>query len=127
MWLIEEIAEQHIRRAMEQGLFDDLPGAGTPLVLDDNRMVPEELRAGYRLLKNAGYVPPEVDSLREIHDLQSLLAGVVDPGKRDKGIRRLRLLEARLAEGRGRGLSTAVQQQYSDKLLAAFAKSERDQ
>jgi hypothetical protein len=35
------------------------PGSGEPLTLDDDSHVPAELRAGYRLLKNAGCLPPE--------------------------------------------------------------------
>jgi hypothetical protein len=120
--LIDDIAERHILAAMERGELDDLPGAGKPLALNDDRMVPEELRAGYRLLKNAGYLPPEVESLREIRDLRAILAKVVDSPERDLRVRRLRLLETRLAEGRGRGLSPAVQQQYLDQLLAALAR-----
>ena len=45
-------AEQRILEAQTQGVFDDLPGAGAPLKLDDDAMVPEELRAAYRILKN---------------------------------------------------------------------------
>ena len=60
MMLIDQIAERHIQQAIERGEFDDLPGAGRPLGLEDDALVPEELRAGYRLLRNAGYLPPEL-------------------------------------------------------------------
>jgi hypothetical protein len=123
MWLIDEIAEQHIRQAMERGELDNLPGSGKPIALDDDRLVPQELRAGYRLLKNAGFVPPELESLREIRNLQALLACAQDPQERDLGVRRLRLLEARLAEGRGRGLAPGAQQQYREKLVSALASA----
>lgn len=114
MWLIDKIAEQQILQALERGELDDLPGAGKPIELDDNRMVPEELRAGYRILKNSGYLPPELESRREVRSLQLVLAGITEPAERDKCLRRLRLLEARLAEGSGRQLSTAVHQQYRE-------------
>ena len=68
MWLIDQIAERHILQAMERGEFDDLPGTGRPLALEDDRLIPEHLRAGYRLLKNAGYLPPDVQALREVRD-----------------------------------------------------------
>jgi hypothetical protein len=87
-------------------------------------MVPEELRAGYRVLTDAGYVPPEVESLREIRSLRSLLVCASDPQERDKRVERLRLLEMRLAEGRGRGLSPAVQQQYPERLLGSLGRAE---
>lgn len=74
MWMLDQIAEQRIAEAMQQGAFEHLPGAGLPLLLDDDSLVPEELRAGYRLLKNAGYLPPELDLRREIADVHALLA-----------------------------------------------------
>ncbi|MDI5568641.1 DUF1992 domain-containing protein, partial [Salmonella enterica subsp. enterica serovar Kentucky] len=42
-----------IIEAQRKGEFDNLPGRGEPLILDDDSHVPAELRAGYRLLKNA--------------------------------------------------------------------------
>ena len=49
------LAERKIEEAIERGDFDDLPGAGRPLDLDDlDPMLPEELRMAYRILKNAG-------------------------------------------------------------------------
>src|SRR5438874_13315278 len=66
------LAERRIEEAIARGELDDLPGAGRPLELDDDRLVPEELRAAYRMLKNAGYVPPDVEDLREIGQLERL-------------------------------------------------------
>ena len=59
MGLLQQLAEARIREAIEAGELDNLAGRGRPLQLDDDRLVPEGLRAGYRLLKNAGYLPPE--------------------------------------------------------------------
>lgn len=74
MWLLDRIAEQRITEAMQEDAFEHLQGAGLPLRLDDDSLVPEELRVGYRLLKNAGYLPPELDLRREIADVHALLA-----------------------------------------------------
>ena len=63
MLALEWIAERRIAEAVSQGEFDNLPGAGRPLDLDDDALVPEELRAAYRILKNAGIAPPEVKKL----------------------------------------------------------------
>lgn len=51
MWLLDQWAERHILDAQRQGEFDDLPGSGQPLKLDDDSHVPPELRAAYRMLK----------------------------------------------------------------------------
>jgi hypothetical protein len=57
------IAEQRIAEAIANGELDDLPGTGKALELDDDALVPEELRVAYRILKNAGVAPPEVRKL----------------------------------------------------------------
>ena len=49
MWLLDQWAERHILDAQTKGEFDNLPGSGEPLTLDDDSHVPAELRAGYRL------------------------------------------------------------------------------
>ncbi|HEX6413120.1 MAG TPA: DnaJ family domain-containing protein [Burkholderiales bacterium] len=62
--MLDFIAEQRIAEAIANGDFDDLPGSGKPLELDDDSLLPEELRLAYRILKNAGFVPPEIESLK---------------------------------------------------------------
>lgn len=77
MWLLDQWAERHIRDAQKKGEFDDLPGRGEPLMLDDDSHIAPELRAGYRLLKNAGCLPPELEQRREAVELVDLLKGSV--------------------------------------------------
>ena len=77
--LIDRLAEQQIQAAIDRGELSGLPGEGRPLPQEDLSMVPEHLRAGYRLLKNAGYLPPEVVALREIRDAEALLARIRSP------------------------------------------------
>lgn len=122
MSLLDHLAEAHIRDAAEQGVFDDLPGAGQPLPQDEASHVPQELRAGYRLLKNAGYVPPEVNQAREIRELRDLLSAVdPDSSEADKAMRRLRLLETTLAANRhGRGLLRDPR--YDSRIRASLSR-----
>ncbi len=54
------LVEQKLLAAVSRGELDDLPGAGKPHELDDDPLVPEDLRMAYRILKNAGYAPAEV-------------------------------------------------------------------
>ncbi|GFK95354.1 hypothetical protein NNJEOMEG_03216 [Fundidesulfovibrio magnetotacticus] len=56
---IAAVAEERIRQAMERGEFEDLPGRGMPLDVDDAAHVPPELRMAWRLLKNGGYLEEE--------------------------------------------------------------------
>lgn len=63
---LENVLEEQIRRAIEEGKFSNLKGAGKPLNLDDYFATPEDIRAGYTLLKNNDFVPPEIELLKEI-------------------------------------------------------------
>jgi ribosomal protein L39E len=62
MSLIDEI----IHQAMERGEFDQLPGQGAPLKLDDERHVPEELRLAHRIMKDNDIVPDWIMSGKEL-------------------------------------------------------------
>lgn len=104
MWLLDQLAEQHILEAQQKGELTGLPGEGAPLVLDDDSHVPAELRAGYRLLKNAGFLPPELELRREALELNDLLAGLAPEDQAHSAyVKRLRLLEIRLIQA---GMST---------------------
>ena len=70
MTVLEYIAERKIVAAIERGELSDLPGQGAPLALDDDALIPGTLRMAYRILRNAGFLPPEVESLRAIGDLE---------------------------------------------------------
>jgi hypothetical protein len=82
MKLLDALVEQRIAAAISRGEFDDLPGAGAPLAFDDDALVPEEVRVANRILKNAGFVPPAVEQLRALRDLQAELNAVSDPATR---------------------------------------------
>ena len=85
MLLLEKIAEKKIREAIERGEFANLPGAGKPLRLEDDSMIPEDLRVAYKILKNAGCIPPELELRREIITLRDLLQSIEDEdGKRER-------------------------------------------
>jgi len=93
--MLEFIAEQRIAEAIARGELDGLPGTGRPLQLDDDALIPEELRLAYRILKNAGYVPAEVETLNEIAQLERI---ALDGGNA-RAVRKLALLKARIENG----------------------------
>src|SRR5690242_6396469 len=94
MLALELLAERKIEEAIARGEFDDLPGAGRPLEFDDDPLVPAELRVVYRILKNAGYVPPEIQTLNHIAELERLIArDDMDDQARARGVRKLALLK----------------------------------
>lgn len=123
MWLLDQWAERHILDAQCQGEFDDLPGSGEPLILDDDLHVPTELRAGYRLLKNAGCLPPELQQRKEAVDLADLLKTVrQDEPEYEALSRRLTLLELKLRQA---GLSTDfLHGEYAQSLATKIKENE---
>jgi hypothetical protein len=64
----ESLIDQQIRAAEAAGQFRNLPGAGKPLDLGDDKDVPDELRVGFRMLKNAGYAPPWIELQKSIRE-----------------------------------------------------------
>lgn len=112
---LDGIAERRIREAQARGEFDDLPGAGAPLEFDDDALVPEELRAAYRVLKNAGFLPPELEAHGEIREIEQLLRQVEDEFERARLLSRINFLLSRTVQGRRHG-SLRVQEAYLGKI-----------
>ena len=117
MSLLDMLAETKIAAAIEAGELANLPGAGRPLDLDDDPLVPEDLRVAWRILRNAGFVPPEVEARREQVELTRLIATLDDEPARKRAALRLALLECRReATGAGCGLPATYRGALLDKL-----------
>ncbi len=99
----DAIVERKIAEAQLAGAFDDLPGAGKPLDLEEDRLVPEDVRTAYRILRNAGYLPAELLDRKEAAGLRRLVATIAagDPERR-RLLAKLALLEARMEADRAR-------------------------
>ncbi len=119
MLLTEQIAEQLIIAARDRGELDNLPGQGRPLALDDDSAVPPELRASYRILKNSGYIPAEVEQLRQVRQVESLLAQAESDNDKKTLLLKLSLLRSKLPSLQ---LATAGTQRYRDKILQRLYK-----
>ncbi len=122
---VERLAEARIQEAMARGELSNLPGEGQPLQLDDRVLVPEELRVAYRLLKNAGFLPPEVQLRRDIAEAEELLLAVTDDSERPKARARLQLLRTRLDGARRHGANLLVEEHYHQKLLERLGRNQR--
>ena len=115
MNLVDSLAEARIQEAIERGELQGLPGEGRPLPEEDLSLVPVELRAGFRLLKNAGFLPPELQDLREVREIESLLRSLQpDQPEHRQAQLRLSLLRNRLD---ARGGRTALVLEYERQLL----------
>jgi len=116
MDLLDRLVEANINAASKRGVFDNLAGAGQPQNLDEDNGVPESLRAGYRLLKNAGFVPPEIQTRREIDSIDQLLrAATSDDAESRRLFKRRQWLELRLAES-SRGRALLADREYGAQL-----------
>lgn len=85
----DEIIERRIKQAQQNGDFDNLPGRGRPLEIEDDSGVPEDLRLAYKILKNANCLPPEVELRKEIHQMKDLLEAIPDEKEKYLQIRRI--------------------------------------
>ena len=101
MRLLDALVEQRIAAAAARGEFDDLPGAGLPLTLDDDALVPEEVRVANRILKNAGFAPPAVEQLRALCDLMNERKAVSDNATRGRLQAKMLALDMALESLRG--------------------------
>jgi hypothetical protein len=120
MICFQKIAERRIIEAINRGEFDNLPGAGQPLELVDDSHVPEDLRMAYKVLKNAGYVPPEISLRKEIVKTEQLLAGMEDTKVKYRQLKKLNFLITKLNMMRRIPTSLEKSQHYEEKLVERF-------
>ena len=64
--IIARVAQRKINDAIEEGAFDNLPGKGQPVSLDDDTVTPPHLRVANKVLKNAGVLPDWVQTLKDL-------------------------------------------------------------
>ena len=116
--MFQRLAEQRILEAQRKGEFDDLPGKGQPLELEDLSSVPDELRIGYIVLKNAHVLPPEAELLKDIHILEDLLKHVEDEGERKALAKSIQWKVIRLDMLKRRSMKLNIVRDYSRKLIS---------
>lgn len=108
--LLELMAERAISKAIKEGELDNLNNSGQPIELTDDSMVPEQLRTGYRILKNAGYIPPELEQRNQALELCDLLAqSEQESPEYKKTMQKIRQLELKM---RVKGIDTKFIYRY---------------
>lgn len=95
MAILSWLAEQRIQESMRNGEFDNLPGLGKPLELEDLSGVPEDLRMSFKIMKNAGLLPEEITLRAECVSLEQLIAACHKSG--NGGSREQKKLESSLS------------------------------
>ncbi|RSD26714.1 DUF1992 domain-containing protein [Mesobacillus subterraneus] len=78
------VSEDRIKRAYKDGEFENLPGYGKPLNLEDLSAIPEELRMAYKMLQNAGFSPEEQKLRQEVMSIEDLIRTCENPEEKDR-------------------------------------------
>ena len=112
----QNLAEERIQKALDEGQFLNLKGKGKPLVFDDPAM-PEDLKMAYKVLKNAGYVPEEVQSLKEINNSLELLDSSGVEHDKLKKIKKLNYMVMAFNEKYGRNFSLSNDNGYYELVI----------
>ncbi|CCK79158.1 MULTISPECIES: DnaJ family domain-containing protein [Desulfobacula] len=114
----EAIVEERIKKAQKEGAFDNLEGKNKPLKFEDQH-VPEEFRLAHKILKNAGFLPPEVEIKKKITQTEQLLeAAQIDSPERMKIQKKLNYLLTKLNTTRGdRQCSPILTDAYRENLI----------
>jgi len=102
--------------AQLKGEFDNLPGAGEPLVYENDGHIPEELRLAYKILKNADCLPPEIELKKEILKTEDLLTGMEDTAEKYRVMKKLNFLIMKLNAMRNSNVDFEVPQKYMGKV-----------
>ncbi|GAB7079455.1 DnaJ family domain-containing protein [Megalodesulfovibrio paquesii] len=117
-WAIfQTIAEERIRAAYEDGGFAELPGKGQPMQLEDDSLVPPENRMAWKILKNAGMCPPELELEKEACSLAEMLSHCQDEQERYKQINKLQCLVTRINMRRNRPVQLDGDVEYYQKIV----------
>ena len=117
MNILEELAERAIQEAQKRGEFEGLSGQGQPLPQESDPFMPETLRMAYKMLKNAGYVPEEIQAQREIRSLIECLEQETDESRKMRQIQKVQLFIARAKMEHG-GLLQEENEKYFQKVVA---------
>lgn len=115
------IANNKIKEAIDNGEFDNIPGKGKPLQLEDMSGIPEDLRMGYKMLKNAGMLD-EVNLKKDLLNLENLIDQCYDEEERERLKKKLdekRLKYNSFVKSR-KPSNAAAMRQYQSKIDSKF-------
>ncbi len=116
----EKVVEERIREALVRGDFENLPGQGLPLMIEDDRHIPEDLRLAYKVLRNADCLPPELELKKEIRQMEDLLAAMPDDREKYLQMKRLNFKITQLNLMGKKSPLFEEQQVYYQRLVEKF-------
>jgi len=111
------IAEQKIIEAMRERDLNSPKWKNKPLPLDDDRFVPDDLKMAYKILKNSGYLPPEIEERKEVKKLEDLITRTEDEHERLKQMKKLNVLLMKVDARRPFSSNLTSQDDYYRKIV----------
>ncbi len=118
-----KFVERQIQEALERGEFDNLPGKGRPLQIEDDSHIPEDLRLAYKILKNADCLPPELQLKKEIRQMEDLLESLPDEREKYRLMKKINYMIMKLNMMGKRSPLLEEKQIYYKKLVEKFSGS----
>jgi hypothetical protein len=111
------IAEQKILEAMRERDLNSPKWKNKPLPLEDDRLVPDDLKMAYKILKNSGYLPPEIEERKEVKKLEDLISRTEDEHERLKQMKKLNVLLMKVDARRPLSSNITSQHDYYRKVV----------
>lgn len=94
----DELIAKHLQEALASGELAAAKGFGRPLEEPQGwSETPEALRMPFKILKDAGYVPAEIELFHERAALSASLASCASDAERVETLRKLSELEQKIA------------------------------
>lgn len=121
----EKIIEERILKAQQRGEFDNLEGAGKPLNFEEGHNIPEDLRLAYKILKNAGCLPPELELRKEIRQTEELLKAMDETAQKYRILKKLNYLIMKLNSMRPSCTATEIPQYYLANLTERITSNSK--
>ncbi|WP_226683119.1 DnaJ family domain-containing protein [Sutcliffiella horikoshii] len=116
------LTDEKIRKAYEDGEFENLPGYGKRLELEDLSNVPPEMRMAYKMMKNAGMME-EQQVRTEIEYLEDLIDGVhsdMEEARLNQRLTEKQLRLQQLVQKKKKDANSAVFKDYQNQILKRF-------
>jgi hypothetical protein len=116
------LTDEKIRKAYEDGEFENLPGYGKRLELEDLSNVPPEMRMAYKMMKNAGMME-EQQVRTEIEYLEDLIEGAhsdVEEARLNQRLTEKQLRLQQLIQKKKKDANSAVFKDYQNQIMKRF-------
>jgi hypothetical protein len=92
--LLEDEISRKLREAELSGELQSAKGYGRPLITEEGwAQTPDELRMPFKILKDAGVVPPEIELMRQRADMREQLSACKEPAEAEQLKQKLSTLE----------------------------------